>query len=120
MHFEEEACERGYAVIYVDGASNPNDATSSSGWNSGIASDGSAKHTKDPAIEDVMDYWAASNGLEHNEQTEIGKGSVLTKYSEADKETRVWNLQVKDGRHSWPEESLCGFDMNSLILEFLN
>lgn len=211
VHFEEEACGRGYAVIYVDGASNPNDATSSSGWNSGIASDGnddvaflsslavylqkeysfskdkvyavgfsngafmthrlameasgifsgvvsvagkmpesiwnsknetndisffqitgdkddvvpknsdgSAKHTKDPAIEDVMDYWAASNGLEHNEQTVIGKGSVLTKYSEADKETRVWNLQVKDGRHSWPEESLCGFDMNSLILEFLN
>ena len=212
VHLEEEACERGFAVIYVDGASDPNDATSSSGWNSGIGkegnndvgflcslakylqkeyslssdrayavgfsngafmthrlameasdvfagvvsvagkmpesvwnskssknnisffqitgdkddvipknSDGSSKFAKDPAIEDVMDYWVSSNGLKLADQTEVGKGSVLTKYAGegTDARTKVWNLQVKDGRHAWPDESVCGFDMNSLILDFL-
>ena len=212
VHLEEEACERGFAVIYVDGASDPNDATSSSGWNSGIGkegnndvgflcslakylqneyslssdrayavgfsngafmthrlameasdvfagvvsvagkmpesvwnskssknnisffqitgdkddvipknSDGSSKFSKDPAIEDVMDYWVSSNGLKLADQTEVGKGSVLTKYAGegTDARTKVWNLQVKDGRHAWPDESVCGFDMNSLILDFL-
>lgn len=210
VHLEEEACERGFAVIYVDGASDPNDATSASGWNSGIGnegnndvgflcslakylqkeysfsddrayvvgfsngafmthrlaveasdvfsgvvsvagkmperiwdskqskndisffqitgdkddvvpknSDGSSKFAKDPAIEDVIDYWVVSNDLEQSEEVEIGKGSVLTKYSADGSDTRVWNLQVKDGRHAWPDESVCGFDMNSLILDFL-
>ena len=82
-------------------------------------SDGSSEYAKDPAIEDVMDYWVNSNGLEYSEENEIGKGSVLTKYSADGNLNRVWNLQVKDGRHSWPDESICGFDMNSLILDFL-
>ena len=207
-HFEEEACKRGFGVIYVDGAPDPNDATSASGWNSGIGregnhdtaflcsladylekeysfskdnayavgfsngafmthrlameaadvfsgvvsvagkmpekiwnnrnsenhisffqitgekddvvpknSDGSAKYSSDPAIEDVMDYWVSSNGLKENREEVIGKGSVLTEYS-GNREA-VWNLLVKDGRHSWPEESICGFDTNSLILDFL-
>ena len=209
VHFEEEACKRGFGVIYVDGAPDPNDATSASGWNSGIGregnndtaflcslaaylekeysfskdrayavgfsngafmthrlameasdvfsglvsvagkmpekvwnsrntenhvsffqvtgqkddvvpknSDGSSKYSSDPAIEEVMDYWAGSNGLKESSEEVIGKGSVLTKYS-GEGEKKVWNLMVKGGRHSWPEESLCGFDMNSLILDFL-
>ena len=209
VHFEEEACEKGYAVIYVDGATDPNDSTSSKGWNSGISNDGnndvaflcslakylekeysfneerayavgfsngafmthrlamegasvytgvvsvagkmpeniwknkneknnisffqitgekdevvpknsddSAKYSKDPAIEDVMDYWVSSNDLKQVDSTQIGNESVLTKYSNDDTSVRVWNLDVKNGRHSWPDESLCGFDMNSLILDF--
>ena len=208
-HFEEEACRRGFGVIYVDGAPDPNDATAASGWNSGIGiegnhdtaflcsladylekeysfskdrayavgfsngafmthrlameaadvfsgvvsvagkmpekiwnsrntenhvsffqvtgqkddvvpknSDGSAGYSSDPAIEEVMDYWVSSNGLKKSSEEVIGKGSVLTKYS-GDGEKKVWNLLVKNGRHSWPEESICGFDMNSLILDFL-
>ena len=39
-HFEEDALPEGYAVCYVTGAPNPYDATSSNGWNSGIAADG--------------------------------------------------------------------------------
>lgn len=209
VHFEEPACEKGYAVIYVDGATDPNDATSSKGWNSGISSDGnddvgflcslakylekeyslnedkayavgfsnggfmihrlamegadvftgvvsvagkmpesiwnskndknnisffqitgekdevvpkisddSYKHAKDPAIEDVMEYWVTSNDLKETDSSEIGNESVLTKYSKDGDNTRVWNLDVKNGRHSWPDESLCGFNMNSLILDF--
>ena len=39
-HFEEDALQEDYAVCYVTGAPNPYDATSSNGWNSGIAADG--------------------------------------------------------------------------------
>ncbi len=40
VHFEEDAVACGYAVVYVTGASDPNDATSSTGWNSGIGQEG--------------------------------------------------------------------------------
>lgn len=36
VHIEEEALKCGYAVVYVTGACETNDATSSLGWNSGI------------------------------------------------------------------------------------
>ncbi len=82
-------------------------------------SDGSAKYSKAPAIEDVMEYWAESNGLEPSETCEVGKGSVLSKYTSKGKQKQVWNLFVKDGRHSWPDESISGIDTNAMILEFL-
>lgn len=81
--------------------------------------DGSAKFAKAPAIEDVMDYWVTSNRLAKCEETEIGKGSVLTKYAKEGSKKQVWNLSVKDGRHSWPEESISGINVNELIIEFL-
>ena len=52
-------------------------------------SDGSSRFTKDPAIEDVMDYWAKSNGLENMQQQEIGNSSVLTKWSDENQESGV-------------------------------
>lgn len=42
VHLEEEANALGYAVAYVTGAPDPNDATSSNGWNSGIGAEGNA------------------------------------------------------------------------------
>lgn len=210
VHFEETALQKGYAVVYVTGAPDPNDATSAFGWNSGIGqegnrdvdflvslanslqkeysfdkermfavgfsngafmthrlameaddtfaavvsvagmmperiwekagqssdigffqitgekddvvpknSDGSAKFAKAPAIEDVMDYWVTSNGLTQSEETEIGKSSVLTKYAKEGSNKQVWNLFVKDGRHSWPDENISGINVNELIVEFL-
>ena len=65
-----------------------------------------------------MEYWVTSNDLKETDSSEIGNESVLTKYSKDGDNTRVWNLDVKNGRHSWPDESLCGFNMNSLILDF--
>ncbi len=209
-HFEEKANALGYAVVYVTGASNPKDATSASGWNSGIGmegnkdveflvalakylqkeysldkkrtfavgfsngafmthrlameagdtyaavvsvagmmpesiwnersetnevgffqitgekddvvpknSDGSAKYSQAPAIEEVMDYMVKSNGLELLETCEIGTESILSKYGSETKQTQVWDLFIKDGRHSWPSESINGMDINALILEFL-
>lgn len=211
VHFEQDANQQGYAVVYVTGARDPNDPVSSFGWNSGIASDGnddaaflvslaeylqdeysldadrtfavgfsngafmvhrlameasdtfsacvsvaglmpvkiwngrkdvnavsffqitgeyddvvpknsdgSAKYAKDPAIEDVMEYWASSNGLDLSGSETIGKGSVLTKYSSGSGPRQVWDLLVKNGRHSWPGEKLNGINTNSLILEFFS
>ena len=82
-------------------------------------SDGSAKYSKVPAIEDVMDYWAAACGAELSGTSETGKGSVLTRYENSDDRLQVWHLLVRNGRHSWPDEKLSGFDTNALILEYL-
>ena len=82
-------------------------------------SDGSAKRGNAPAIEDVMDYWAASNGLEKASSETLGKkDSVLTKFEGPGKSPSVWYLFVKDGRHSWPDEKTHGIDANNLILDF--
>ena len=81
-------------------------------------SDGSADFSRAPAIEDVMEYWAGSNGLQQSETSEIGNGSLLTKYRNEGKTQQVWSLTVSDGRHSWPD-SFNNIDTNALILEFL-
>ncbi len=211
VHFEKDALPKGYGVVYVTGASDPQDKTSGIGWNSGLGnginkdtdflkalasylkeeyffdenriyaagfsngafmthtlaleasdtfaavvsvagfmtekawnergkendigifqitgekddvvpknSDGSAKHNKAPAIEEVMDYWVSSNGLKLYESSRAGKGSELEKYGrENGREVQVWNLYVSGGRHSWPDEKVTGIDTNSLIIEFL-
>ena len=215
VHFEEKANARGYAVIYIDGAPDPNDQTAASGWNSGLKSDGnddvgfltaiamylekeysfdssrafvagfsngafmtqrlameapegtftgvvsvagkmtasvyenrneknnisvfqvtgtkdevipqrqngSDKFMNDPAIEDVIDYWASSNGLGVCEIEYVGKDSSLAKSYDNENpgnKVKVWHLQIKDGRHSWPEESITGVDINSTILDFFD
>ena len=81
-------------------------------------SDGSAKTAKDPAIEDVMAYWASSNGLDLCGSEETGNGSVLTKCRGGHTPNQVWDLLVKNGRHSWPGTDPNGIDANGLILEF--
>ena len=209
-HFEEDACARGYAVAYVNGAANPYEASGRI-WNSGIAadgnndvdflraisaylqetysldadrtfvigfsagafmtqrlameasdtfaavvsvagklpasiwdsrnetndvgimqisgskddvvpknSDGTAAGMPDPAIEDVMEYWAESNGLSLYETADIGKSSTIMKYGSSDTDNEVWSVVVDGGRHSWPSESLYGINTNELILEFLD
>ncbi len=209
VHFEEEANAMGYGVVYVAGAPNPGDVTSSSGWNSGISStgnrdleflvalaeylqkeylfdstrtyavgfsngafmthrlameasdtfsavvsvagmmservwnnrnksnnvsvfqitgekddvvpknsDGSAEYALAPAIEDVMEYWAESNGLDVAEKVVMGKKSVLSKYGSGEKKSQIWHLFVGDGQHGWPEADINGIDTNALILEF--
>ena len=83
-------------------------------------SDGSARYSRAPAIEDVMDYWADSNGLKLSETELIGDASVLTKYKSAERQPQVWHLVVSDGHHSWPNEQYNQIDTNALILEFLD
>lgn len=211
--FHEAANPRGYAVVYVTGAKNKKDKTSSVGWNSGISKDGNkdveflvalvnylqeeygfdksriysagfsnggfmnhrlameaeetfracvsvagkmpvelwnlrneknnisfmqvsgekddgvpknsngtAKYARDPAIEDVMEYWATSNNLDENEIIKIANGSILTKWNSKKNESvnQVWHLLVKDGYHSWPTKELNGIEINEIILDFFD
>lgn len=83
-------------------------------------SDGSAKYSKAPAIEDVMDYYVTSDGLELSASGNVGKKSVLDKYTSTNNDNKVWNLFIPDGRHSWPDQQVVGFDINRLIVEFLS
>ena len=84
-------------------------------------SDNSARYSKDPAIEDVMDYWAKSNKLTHSETFEVGTGSTLTKWTGLKKnQKQVWHLFVKDGRHAWPTEKINQIDTNTLVLDFFD
>ena len=79
---------------------------------------GSSGYSKDPAIEEVVEYWALSNGLYESGSEKAGEKGILTKYSAENKSAQVWNLFIKDGRHSWPEKSVTGIDLNSVILDF--
>ena len=81
-------------------------------------SDGSAAFSRDPAIEDVMAYWAESNGLEVCESEGSENGSVLTKCRGEETPNQVWDLVIRNGRHSWPDVNVNGIDANRLILEF--
>ena len=82
------------------------------------SSDGSAQYTDAPAIEDVMAYWVQSNGLQLLEASLIGNGSFLAKYGSGEKPQQVWNLTVKDGRHSWPSDRFAKIKTNEYILAF--
>ena len=48
--------------------------------------DGTAAFTENPAIEDVMEYWAFSNGLFAREESPVGDKSILTKFFYADED----------------------------------
>ena len=45
---------------------------------------------------------------------------MLKKYGDSSAGAQVWHLIVGDGRHSWPEETITGLDMNAMIVEFLD
>ena len=82
--------------------------------------DGTVNNSRDPAIEDVMDYWALSNGLKNSAEENIGRGSKLTKWSSEKKDRQVWHLLVKDSHHFWPTEQINGIDANTVILDFFD
>lgn len=79
-------------------------------------SDGSAKYSVDPAIEDVMEYWATSNGLKFTETVAVGERGELTKYD--GKKAKVWHLMIKDARHSWYSQKINKVETNDVILDF--
>lgn len=81
-------------------------------------SDESVKTAIDPAIEDVMEYWAKSNGLELTETVAMGPKATLEKCGNKEKATKVWHLFVKDAHHSWYDEKINKVDSNAVILEF--
>lgn len=83
-------------------------------------SDGSAEHYDVPAIEDVVSYWAASNGLTESASETVGDRSVLTKYTGSGTAKQVWDVSIPNGRHSWPNGDYNGVIANELILDFFD
>ena len=83
-------------------------------------SDGSADHSKAPAIEAVIEYYVSMDGLDKADEEQIGKKATLTKYSNSSDQGDkiVWDVFIPDGRHSWPDENITGIDMNGLIMDF--
>lgn len=57
---------------------------------------GTAKYNKNPAIEDVLEYYRSANG-----------SADSVKY-----------ISIEGGRHSWPEEKFCGFNIDQVLLDF--
>ena len=58
---------------------------------------GSYKYSKNPAIEDVLDY-----------------------YKKADSSNVIKSIEIENGRHSWPQEEFCGFNISSVIMNFFS
>lgn len=85
-----------------------------------MKSNNSCQYSPDPAIEDVMEYWAHANVLSECTTTDISPQSELTRYYSKENPREVWSIFIRDGRHSWPEELYCGFDINELILDFFD
>ncbi len=84
-------------------------------------SDGSARFAQDPAIEDVIEYWAQSDGLSVVTEENLANDIVLTKYlDENGGNLQVWHLFLKDAHHSWPSIAIHGIDTNALILDFFD
>ena len=83
-------------------------------------SDGSADTSINPAIEDVIEYYKLANDMTDAGSEDIGKASTLSKYENTDTGKSLWNLFIKDGRHSWPDEGVTGINMNQLILDYFS
>ena len=81
--------------------------------------DDSAKYGIDPAIEEVMRYWADSNGITGATEESIGKNSTILKAGDGDGR-KVWSVMVTGGHHGWYDESITGIDVNGLILQFFD
>ncbi len=83
-------------------------------------SNGTAATSVNPAIEDVMAYFAEAAGLNKYSSEEISDKSTLYKYTGEGSELKVWRIEISEGRHSWPEEKFAGFNTNEMILSFLD
>lgn len=81
---------------------------------------GTAKYAKAPAIEDVLDYFVAADGLSQQTVETLSEKAELTKHFESEKSEQVWQVLIQDGRHSWPDEKLYGFSTNQLIIDFFD
>ena len=81
---------------------------------------GTAAASVNPAIEDVMDYWAQANGLDKSETVTLSGKAVLTKRTGEGKDNAVWTVVIDEGRHSWPDEKIAGFNVNQLLLDFFD
>ena len=58
---------------------------------------GSSKYSKNPAIEDVLNY-----------------------YKKAGASNVIESIEIENGHHSWPQEEFCGFNIVTVIMDFFS
>lgn len=77
---------------------------------------GSFKYNPNPAMEDVIEYYARLNNVYEEMSLEnISEVSAAVKYG-----NKVWWIISQDTYHAWPSEEFNHFDVNKIILEFLD
>lgn len=76
----------------------------------------SAKYNPNPAMEDVIDYFAGVNHVKtapvKNQLNEIAE---ITMY-----ENKVWWLLLEDYPHCWPSQAISKLNINEMILDFFD
>ena len=71
-----------------------------------------------PTINEVIEYWKNANNLEQSKEEELSKKATAITYYSDTNTNRVCYIEIKDGSHSWPQESFAGFNTNEVILDF--
>lgn len=79
--------------------------------------DGSTEYSPDPGIEEVMQYWADSNGLTGKSEESIGNDSTIIRMGDGSGR-QVWSVLVNGGHHDWFKEQFTGIDVNGLLIQF--
>lgn len=81
---------------------------------------GTDKYSRSPAIEDVVDWFAETQGPVIAEEDLLAKNVSLFRYYDETRSQSVWHVIINGGHHGWPEEKYSGFDANGLILDFFD
>lgn len=77
---------------------------------------GSNKYNPNPAMEDVIEYFAASNNVQNELTTEkLSDSSEMSDYG-----NKVRWILTDEGRHGWPSPGFCGYNVNKAILDFFS
>lgn len=77
---------------------------------------GSDKYNPNPAIEEVIEYYAKQNKLyDLKSEEKISHNSVAVKFGK-----KVWFILSQDTFHAWPKEEFTHYKVNDIILEFLD
>lgn len=73
-------------------------------------------YSPNPAMEDVMEYFAATNHLKTGFiQQQINKDVCIRKA-----ENKVWWMTIQDYHHSWPKNDRSNINVNEFILDFFD
>lgn len=88
-----------------------------SGTNDGVQITGE-NSTDTENVEDIVNYWVATDGLDKQETKQLSERSEATYYSSDSNNNLVWYVEIENGGHSWPVESSSGFNASELVAEF--
>lgn len=75
---------------------------------------GSSKYNPNPAMEKVVDFFAAAWGKINPIEEKINQKTTIQKY-----DNKVWWMLIKDYHHTWPKDDICKINVNEYIMEFI-